>query len=102
MMNPAIVMTTEEYNVAYMVNEMLNNDVAFEENGLLVDMILTMPEELLNEVCRIYCGIGLPAFQPEYHQETGGDPHRDNVRANPKLPSGIENCPQNIVCYKLL
>lgn len=71
MMNPAIVMTTDEYNVAYMVNEMRNNDGAFEENGLLVDMILTMPEELLDEVCRIYCGIGLPAFQPEYAQETG-------------------------------
>lgn len=92
MMNPAIVMTIDEYNVAYMVNEMVNHDGPLEENGLIVDMILTMPQQQLDEVSRIYSEIGLPAFQPEYAQETGEiliDTLFEEIRKYPPIASVV-------------
>lgn len=63
--------TIEEMNLAVLVNELVKNDGPIEDNGLIVDMILTLPQHQLDDASRMYCEIGLPVSYPEYHQETG-------------------------------
>lgn len=70
MMNPAIVMTTNEYNVAYLVNELVTNGISVPASDIVQDMVLMMSEQSLEEASIIYSYIGLPSNQPEYNQHT--------------------------------